>query len=181
MQKKAYVSFFFVVLGLTFNAQAQDGGVDVTLSTPALGSDMWTGAMGRRGLFVPRRTSSDCVTGEAHIAVDNNGLGYCIETAERTAATWEDARHACLQDGKRLPEPAEFKYACKYGAGLTGMTGNWEWATNFSLHIYAADSPSNHYLALTMGQLGCAHLAAGRVAREPSSGGDETKPYRCVR
>jgi len=82
----------------------------------------------------------DTHSGSASTAGGNcvpGDIGYVIEKNERAAAFWEMAKQTCLQNGMRLTEPFEWKLACKNAAtwDLTAMTGNWEWASNFSLPI----------------------------------------------
>ncbi len=78
---------------------------------PAAGTDMWTSQMAKLELFIPHADNCDSVT-EAFVQIAPTGEGYCIEKDQRPAEQkWELARHTCLQDDKRLPEAAEWKFA----------------------------------------------------------------------
>lgn len=141
---------------------------------------MWTLAMGRRGDFVIHE--DDCSGSEAFVELLNSE-GFCIETTERTSASYETARQTCFAAGKRLPEPIEYKYACNSagGLGLSDMTDDWEWATNFPMPIM--DNASGYIAqglnALVMGNGACTKGINVEVATYGSGGASE--PYRCVR
>ena len=146
-------------------------------STPAVGTDAWTSYMGMKGMFLPH--GDNCDTSEAFISFSPNGEGICIETSERSAALWVNARQDCLDDGKRLPEPGEWLVAC-YGAanyGLSSMTNNDEWASNF-----AKGDLRDDYLAIAVPALGrnrCDFGTMGKVAINGSNTA-ESKTYRCA-
>ena len=145
---------------------------------PALGSDMWTGYMGRAGLFVPHYDDCDPV-GEAFVAVSPDGKGYCMEVGERGAIHWDEARNTCLQQGKRLPEPGEFKFACarRSQLGLQNMIGDQEWASNFSTPM-ARETFSAVGVSI-MGRDDCETAGWGFVGSTAYGAQDRT--YRCVR
>lgn len=66
-----------------------------------------------------------------------NDMGFCLDTAVRTAATWSTALATCQGEGKRLPRDFEWLTACERKAtlGLTGMSASSEWIGNYSLTI----------------------------------------------
>jgi hypothetical protein len=101
----------------------------------ASGSDMWTRIFEQWGLFHPHANFCTSAS-EAFITISGSASqGFCIEKTERTAATWDVARDTCAADKKRLPEPGEWKFACVNGTGLSDMTDDYEWASNFPLII----------------------------------------------
>ena len=97
--------------------------------------DMWTQQMKNKGLFTAHVNNCDSST-QAFVSIGaGTTYGYCIEKNERTAATWRAARDICLQNGMRLPEPAEWARACdnRTTLGINGMTdGGNEWSSNFT-------------------------------------------------
>lgn len=99
---------------------------------PADGTDMWIAAMADLGTFTPHNNSCDNVT-EAFVQITSDGKGFCIEKNERSAERWDLARHNCLQDNKRLPEPTEWRFACRDAVNLSinDILGANEWVTNF--------------------------------------------------
>jgi hypothetical protein len=153
-------------------------------SSPASGSDMWNGMMGRSGAYTPHPNTCDGGT-EAFIAVasapDGVSLGFCIEKNQREGtASWINARHTCLADKKRLPEPAEFVYACNNGVGLNDMTNDWEWATSFSTNVFQDGLNVRDGVAATvLGNGSCTTAGAGWVANSDDT--PSTLAYRCVR
>jgi hypothetical protein len=100
---------------------------------PALGSDMLNTYFAQKGLFTPH--ANNCDGTEAFVAIGDGSVGYCIEKNERSEKHWEDAKQACASLGKRLPEIFEWKFACQNASslGLSNMTNNWEWSSNFAL------------------------------------------------
>lgn len=157
-------------------AQATELSADY--SAPGVGSDMWTGYMARNGMFVPHYDDCDTAT-EAFVQVAPDGKGFCMEINERASAFWEDARHDCLDEGMRLPEPAEFRYACRRAAtlGLNNMSNAGpEWASNFAqamaTNSYGVGVPF-------LGSNSCNHGSFGTVAW--STQAISSNPYRCVR
>lgn len=165
-----------VVLGSNWvNAQTQG---------PAAGADMWTSEMGRLNLFVPHRKA--CAVNETFVAIAPSGRGFCIEKTRRPAAQWQDARHACLQDGKRLPEFAELRFACDHRVALgiteigpSATSHSGEWATNFV--VATGHDPGYGVVAIGAGSsLTCDtafHLYVGRS----SPGSAQATAFRCVR
>lgn len=86
-------------------------GILISTSFSHAENDMWDGYFAERNLFTPHSNFCDSST-EAFVAVGPNGDGFCIEKDERTASDWDVAKATCANLKKRLPEPAEYKYAC---------------------------------------------------------------------
>ena len=154
------------------------------LSSPATGSDMWNGMMGRSGAYTPHPNNCDAGTEsfvQVAIAPDGVALGVCFEKNEHEGtATWIDARHTCLTAKKRLPEPGEFSYACLYGSGLTGMDNNWEWATSFSSNVlFDPVNVREGVGATVIGNGSCTKAGAGWVANSDDT--PTSVSFRCVR
>lgn len=115
-------------------------------------------------------SGGNCVPGD---------IGYLIEKAERTANYWELAKQTCLQYGMRLPEPFEWKLACKNAAtwSLSTMTDNWEWESNFALPLYNGSSVGVG--VAVAGNGGCQYATWGWVGY--STGIETSYVFRCVR
>ena len=105
-------------------------------------------------------------------------VGYIIEQNERTADYWEQAKKTCLENGMRLPEPFEYKVSCVDAAtfGLSSMTGNWEWSSNFALPMYTT---YNGVASAVMGNLGCDYAYWGWVGY--STGHQTSYAFRCAK
>jgi hypothetical protein len=143
--------------------------------------DAWVSEMRHEGRFLPHPNSGTraCDGGtEVFVAMGSNGGGYCFEKSERTAAQFEVARETCAALGKRLPEPAEFKYACNNAGGLSDMTDDWEWASNSVIGMLSSND-SNYVESIVAGSGGCARLAIGHVGA--FDGSTSSVPFRCVR
>ena len=175
---KTTLSLFLAAAATISLSTAQATELSANYSAPSQGADMWIGYMGRNGYFVPHYDDCD-VASEAFVAVAPDGKGFCMELNERSAAYWEDARHDCLSEGKRLPEPAEFRYACRRAAtlGLNGMdNAGPEWASNFATPM----STNSYGVAVPyMGSSSCNHGSWGTVAWSTKVISSAT--YRCVR
>jgi formylglycine-generating enzyme required for sulfatase activity len=78
----------------------------------------------------------------------------------------------------RLPEPFEYKVACKEAStfGLNNMIGNWEWASNFALPMY---NSYNGVSAALMGDSDCSYASWGWVGC--SIGKQISGAFRCVK
>ncbi|NKB45978.1 MAG: hypothetical protein GKS03_17075 [Alphaproteobacteria bacterium] len=148
-----------------------------------IGTDVWTTTMAGLGLFRAHRNDCNATT-EAFVKIYTNpnsvDFGICIDKDEHSAGSkeFEDARQECLDDGKRLPEPAEFKYTCDQAGtlNLNNMTDDWEWTTNFTI----LGSSSGYGPAATTGGNGsCKHGSWEFVARH--TGTSASKVFRCVR
>lgn len=174
---------------IPFGAHASSAGDPTVLpgstqvGQPAWGSDHWTQAMTQLGLFRVHR--DDCASAtEVFIEVftDDNSVqfGFCIDKDEHSAGSveWEDARQECLDDGKRLPEPAEFKFACQIGTGLSNTTDDWEWASNFAPHTYVSGT-TILYSTVLAGGAGCKSFINGNAGT--STNVSQSLPFRCVR
>ena len=132
---------------------------------PSTGADAWISQMRRQDLFQAHLNDCDTST-EAFISVGATNRGFCIEKAERTAASWLDARETCLAAEKRLPEPAEFQSACNQAAtlSLSNMTDDWEWASNFA-RDFAFESTYRYGVGTPrMGNPGCNRGSIGWIA-----------------
>lgn len=144
---------------------------------------MWNQAMSGLGLFTPHR--DDCST-ETEVFVkvyaeNSVDFGFCIEKEERVAEQWEDAKHTCLSQKKRLPEPAEFKYACDSASGLNNMTDDREWASNFAKFEFYENGHTSYRVLVApgAGEGACHRVMFGSVFH--SVGGATSYPFRCVR
>ena len=138
--------------------------------------DMWTQLADKTGTFSPH--INNCDSSEVYVTIGGGILGYCIEKNYRTAAAWDDAKEACASIGKRLPEPAEWKHACKYPpTGLGGMSGHWEWTSNTAIPLDAANY--DRIVAAIMGGGGCTSGSWDVVAS--SNLGEASYAFRCVR
>ncbi len=172
MIKKCLLSLF--VISNLFSVKA--------FAEPAQGTDSWTIEMNRQGLFSVHRNTCTSST-EAFVPVVTGGeWGFCIEKSERTALNWLAARQACIDIGKRLPESSEFQHACNINTsaslGLTNMTNNWEWASNFTVSenwSYYGVAGMN---APLMGNGACNKSTPGLSA---GTGAVEAWTFRCVR
>ena len=95
--------------------------------TPVAGMIQWNGTdfegyTGSDWVSFTTDTANDCPTGT--VAVNNN---FCIETAERSAATWFDAVEVCATANRKLPTWGEW-YAASQLVSITNMTdADWEW------------------------------------------------------
>lgn len=122
MKKKLFVAVLIIFSCSTANAQS-------------FGYDMVTAEMIADGLFIPHKDWCDSGT-EVFVAVGAHAnRGFCLEKNLRGVGNvyWEDARQACAADGKRLPEPSEFRIACVLApAGLNNMTTDGQWISNFA-------------------------------------------------
>lgn len=170
MRILALTIFGFYLWFLPLAAFAQTGGAP----------DVWLGEIAREGLDRPHENYCNSTT-ETFISMGLSGgsRGFCIEKSERTADTWEEARQTCSSLGKRLPEPAEWKFACNNGSGLSDMTDDWEWASNSMLLIMHIGNGDPLYEVTTMGQGGCSYGSMARVA--DYNGVEESRVFRCVR
>mgnify|MGYP001555164085 CR=1 FL=1 len=135
------------------------------------------------GLFVPH--SNNCVESEAFVALTADGRGYCIEKEERQLYTWQEARMDCAKDGKRLPEPFEWKVACSASKklGLKNMIGNWEWASSFTTPEVLPVNNTGDYQGMgvpVFGNQGC-HQGTWEWIGHSKSLGENGRNFRCVR
>lgn len=143
--------------------------------------DMWLAQARNRGLFSPHANYCDSST-EVFVAVGGTLDGFCMDKNERSAANWSIAREGCAQDGKRLPEPMEFQFACNNPpSGLINMTNNKEWVSNttFTFHYYAGTVNVANIAAPVAGNGGCYFGNWDTIA--PDHGVPVAHAYRCVR
>lgn len=153
------------------------------LSLPAVciaaGGDMWSEMFAQQGLFIPHRDFCDSST-EVFVAIgETANRGFCIEKSERTATTWVEARQDCSEDGKRLPEVAEFQYACNNATGLSDMTDDREFASNFP-SVLNFSTGTGGTVVPVVGNGGCDRGTWSFVAWGTSPY-IESNAYRCVR
>lgn len=169
------IQFFILSLLLAVFVQTP------TAQSQAVGTDMWTKSMMDRGLFTPH--TDYCDSSEVFIPMGaGSNLGYCIEKAETSAVKFVTARESCAAAGKRLPEPAEFRFACELApAGLANMTGNWEWASNFTVPFDIGSGTLAGPIAGTAGYDACGSLSWNFTGSNNSTYHNVTAPYRCVR
>ncbi len=162
-----------VLFGLALQSSAYAEGV-------GLGSDMWTRIFEQWGLFHPHENYCDSST-EAFISISGSASqGFCIEKNERSAAKWETARDTCATNKKRLPEPGEFKFACYNGTGLSNMTDDWEWGSNFWHLMFDSTNIVGSISTAILGSGACGRGAYGYISAN-GSGPEESYVYRCVR
>jgi hypothetical protein len=141
--------------------------------------DMWSQLAEKEGLFSPHVNTCDSST-EAYISIGNGSLGFCFEKSERTAALWENAKQTCASVGKRLPEVAEYKYACNNAGsyGLSNMTNDYEWTSNQAHHFSSVGFGSG-ILVEVLGNGSCDTGAYGVVASDWQTTSPLT--FHCVR
>ncbi|MEQ8510325.1 MAG: hypothetical protein RIB43_15070 [Rhodospirillaceae bacterium] len=177
-------SLTLLAFTVTQPAQAQDPRRGYGVGVAGQGTDMWTQAMSGLRLFTPHRDDCNATT-EVFVKVYENAnsvdFGFCMEKDERPGQNWEDAKHTCLSEGKRLPEPAEWKYACDSVTGLNNMTGGWEWISNFgSLEIsHNGSGIFRMYATTAAGNNGCANASYAQIMDWNSIAGSIA--FRCLR
>ncbi len=164
------------------NAQTIDPRRGFNNGVAAQGTDMYTQAMSGLRLFTPHRDNCNSTT-EVFVKIYNNSnnvdFGFCIDKDEHSAGVieWEDARKECLDDGKRLPEPAEFKIACQIGTGLSNTTDDYEWVSNHATYSFGGATFS--YQTLAAGSGNCKNFTDGNIGKSNST--SSTAAFRCVR
>jgi hypothetical protein len=100
--------------------------------------DAWTAQLSFNKLH------RSCAAGEILVAI-NGAMGICMESTLRDGgapAIFEVARKTCIEDGKRLPEPFEYKYACQNVIGFSDMPTSipdGEWGSNFTSFLFDPD------------------------------------------
>lgn len=141
----------------------------------------------QNGLFHPH--ADNCSNSEAFMPLGSGstsgGTGICVEKDERSVLNFEDARLDCADEGKRLPEMAEYRRACGLAGslGLNNMTDDYEWASNFpqvhSEWVSNGYSAANAYWgSIIMGNSSCFQVAFGIVGHTSPSA--TAYNYRCV-
>jgi hypothetical protein len=160
--------------------------IAVTSSAGAETNDPWLEDFKRANLFTPHPNFCDPATEVFIQAGTRTTHGICIEKAERaTTKYWEDARKDCALSGKRLPEMAEWRIACRT-AGATGFTNNTadrEWVSNSTTIMYY---PAPNIYAVMVPNIGfgttpCSTSSHGIVSSPQLSWSPELFAYRCVR
>jgi hypothetical protein len=141
------------------------------------GANMWTETFKSQGLY--QAHSNNCSGSETFFPLYSGAsIGFCMENDERSAAIFSDAIADCAHDGKRLPEPLEWKVACQAGT-LNDMTGAWEWVENTPRYYKNASYKS--YFAMVAGYSSCIDITAAVVMSESSTGySEQSIAYRCV-
>ena len=180
-----------VLMAVAPDANAQDPRRGYNVGVAAQGTDMWTQAMAGLRLFTPHRNDCDDTTTptEAFVKVYTNSnnvdFGYCIDLEEHSAGAidWEDARQECLDDGKRLPEHAEYKFACQQSiTGLNDMTDDYEWSSNFSYILGKQDHHNINNMGVITSVTGggsCIKTVRAYVSRSDNTSSKYF--FRCVR
>ena len=155
---------------------AQSGGV----ASAQAARDMWVALAEATGAFAPHHNF--CTSTEAFISVGAGDLGFCFEEDERSAAVWVAAKQDCAEDGKRLPEPAEYQYVCKnLPGGVNNMTDDMEWASNIPYDELLNPATGVTDLQVVIIGNGSCTITSGGVIGRNTSGYQDTLPYRCVR
>ncbi len=100
---------------------------------------------------------------------------YCIETNERTAATFVTAYNICgnIAPGAHMCSLSEWHTACSTASGLSNMTNNFEWVDEM-------DSGQNNFSftrALVIGSGGCG--AGSNQMNINNAAIANTNVYRC--
>ncbi len=177
-----------VLMGVATNANAQDPRRGYNVGVGAQGTDMWTQSMSGLRLFTPHRNNCDDTTTPTEVFIkiytnsNNVDFGFCMDLDEHSsgAKEWEDARHQCISEGKRLPEPGEFKYACDNAGtlGLNNMTDDAEFVSNFPRYVPNLSSKQGQ-IAPHAGAGSCKHMAGYWIGNTSST--NATGPFRCVR
>jgi hypothetical protein len=108
-------------------------GIQSPVGYPTFGTDMYITYMASKNLFTPHLNTCDPKTEGFMKLIPGAGLGFCIEKHNRPKTNWFEARNVCMQEGKRLPEPAEMYYACIHAEeiGVDKLMGWNLWASNF--------------------------------------------------
>lgn len=180
------VSAFAIILAVTSTTSSQSHAQNLNrnagVGVPSLGTDMWTQAMAGRRLFTPHRDNCN-TTNEFFVEVYTDGnsveFGFCIDKDEHSAGLlqWEDARDTCMAEGKRLPEPGEWRFACDTLA-LNQEKDDAEWISNFTQFFRNGTSNSGIVVPIS-GVDHCARISQGWAGRNNIFA--HNLPFRCVR
>ena len=158
---------------LAMKAHAQSGGP----------GDMWTAYAEKIGAASPH--VNYCNSSEVFVAIGGGSLGFCMDKDQSaSAAEWTDAKDTCAASGKRLPEPAEFKFACQNPpSGLVNMTSDPEWASNSStvIHFYNGSTNLERIVVPLMGNGSCYNGDQADTANSSNTSANTSFKYRCVR
>ena len=143
-------------------------------------TDMFNAYYMQLGLFTPHG-GDVCDSSESFVEIAG-GFGYCIEKNQRSSDHWVNAKRTCALAGKRLPEPAEWKFACMNAnsLGLNNMIGGWEIASNVERWWEYSDANTRMLTAPLLGYDGCDRAGWIVMAQHPTA--DSTQyEFRCVR
>jgi len=151
--------------------------LETSASAQQVTMDMWTSEARRLGAYTTH--TNNCSGTEVFVPIGGSSRGFCMEMTTRTSATWDDAREVCIAAGGRLPEPMEFKFACKNPpSGLINMTSGPQWASNQATLIITG-IPQYTLVAALMGNGSCVYGDWALIAASYSA--DNSFPYRCVK
>jgi hypothetical protein len=165
---RALFASFLVMASLGFRTE------NVAFAQSA--NDSWTQLAEKMGTFSPH--ANNCSSTEVYVSIGGGTAGFCMEKDQRTATTWGSAKETCAAAGGRLPEPAEFQWACyNPPAGLIHMTNDWEWASNHST-LFLTPSSGYELTAPIMGNAGCNNSWGAWIS--DGSGHIGSVAYRCV-
>ncbi|MEQ8510323.1 MAG: hypothetical protein RIB43_15060 [Rhodospirillaceae bacterium] len=183
ISKFIFALTFAALLSTTFSvtSHAQDPRRGYGVGIAGQGTDMITQAMSGLRLFTPHRDNCNATT-EVFVKVYTNSnsvdFGFCIDKNEHPdgTVTWQPARRACLDNGKRLPEPGEVLLALNTVALSLNNTGeDYEWSSNF-FSTGNTGSGSNIHVPAIQSQTNAGYGYLGTASGAPTS-----LPFRCVR
>jgi hypothetical protein len=123
-------------------------------------------------------------TGSDILVPINGTKGICMEANYRNGgapASFEDARKTCIEDGKRLPEVAEYVYACHNVSGFSDMpnSSTREWGSNFTFVTVDSNVQGNWIvMAASVGFQSCTNANYGSISSWNNA--FSTLPFRCV-
>lgn len=179
----AALTLTFCFFAATDSANAQNLSRGKGIGQSGSGTDVWTTTMAGLGLFRAHRDDCNATT-EVFVKIYTNSssidFGFCIDKDEHSvgALEFEDARQKCLDGGKRLPEPPEFKYVCDSVSGLNDMLDDAEWSSNFVVPLYG--SSSSGIAAAYSGYQTC-KKATWTWTSNSTGNNVASLPFRCVR
>lgn len=179
----AALTLTFCFFAATDHANAQNLNRGKGIGQSGYGTDVWTTTMAGLGLFRAHRDNCNTTT-EVFIKLYTNAnsvdFGFCIDKDEHSAGSlqWEDARQECLDDGKRLPEIAEYKFACDIGTGLSNMTDDFEFGSNFPNYLHSTNSAQGLMIP-GIGATSCNRMGSFWIGNLSST--SNTAAFRCVR
>ncbi len=165
-------------------AAIQIQGAGAVSGGTVLGGLMLSTYMTSQNMFTPHENNCG---DDAWVPIySGSTIGFCIERDERTALNWLDAMRTCLQAGKRLPEPAEWQLSCYHAGtlGLSNMTNEFEWVSNFSQLYNMVDAEnSQNYSPVKiavpiMGKGSCKNSSLGFISTIDNT--YDVLSYRCV-
>lgn len=174
MDKKTHTILAVALIGASSYAHADGASV---------GPDGWTRSAEQLGLFNPHENYCDPTT-ELFLDLGNSGRGFCIEANVRGNGLWVDAKQDCLSDKMRLPEPAEWYYACNYLTGFSAIQSpsGVEWVSNSS-NMVRIDSTNKTGIAapLAADVNNCSYASVGWAGYAGTAPVAASFYYRCMR